>query len=310
MSSISPSYYSNYPYNSAEKNLHEARARILHAINNPSNTFLNLSHLNLQYLPDLLFRATHITKLDLSYNKLHNIPDNFINLRNLKELFFFDNYFEHIPSIIYELNLKSLSFALSKITRFPDDIVKLKNIEFLYLNGNRCKYLPIESIVKMSKARLKVINVKDNPIRNVPVEFYTQGLKGILDFYNNPPPDYIQKIFYTTKKAIENALKTSNENNTIILKEKISECSTIIYKFYINAGLKLTNSQASLVTFLCLGFKIVEIQKLTDGTELYKHDYPQVARLRKLFKLTKSENTYLFFQSQLHYILGREIYKL
>ncbi len=310
MSSIPPNYYANYPTNSIEKNLHEARNRILHVINNPSNTFLDLSHLNLSYLPDLLFSATHITKLDLSYNKLHNIPNDFINLHNLKELFFFDNYFEHIPNVIYELNLKSLSFALSKITTLPDDIVKLKNIEFLYLNGNRFKHLPIESIVKMSKARLKVIDVKNNPIRNVPVEFYTQGLKGILDFYNNPPPDYLHKIFYTTRKAIESVMENPNENNKIILREKVSECSAIIYKFYINAGLKLTNSQASLITFLCLGFKIAEIQKITDGTELYKHDYPQVARLRKLFKLTKSENTYLFFQSQLHYIVGRDIYKL
>ncbi len=306
-----PSFCPKYPYENSPQNNQEALNRISHVIKNPSNTVLDLSHLRLTKLPDLLFRATHITKLDLSFNKLNHIPDDFINLQNLKQLFLFNNYFEYIPEVIFKLDLQYLSFALSKIETLPDDIVKLKNIEFLYLDGNCFTHLPVDSIVKMSKSKLKVIDVKNNPIRNVPVEFYTQGLKGILDFYNNPPPDYIQKIFYAAKAAMENAMKISSESNIIILKEKISKCSAIIYKFYSNAGLKLTNSQASLVTFLCLGFKMADIKDLTDGTKLlYTHDYPQAARLRKLFKLTKSENTSLFFQSQLHYIIGREIYKL
>ncbi len=295
----------------------EAIRRIQYVIDNPHETCLDLSHLYLTSLPPIISEATNITKLDLSFNKLTDIPDDFYKLENLRELLFFNNYFEHIPDVVFELDLRVLSFAISKIAILPTKITRLKNLEFLYLNGNCITHLPVASIVELSKYRLKHIDLRDNPIQNLPVSLFIQGLKGILDFYNtsSSPSEWRRELFNNTKQAIDNFIEKflnekdeskKDKSSKDAVSKKVTECSLIVTKFYGKKDIKLTRAFSELIVFLCLGYESGKIIDITLSADLRKQSYETVSKLKQRIKpiLGDTKNYHFFFINQLDEIIN------
>lgn len=81
--------------------------------------------------------------LNLSHNNLDELPDSLSNLKNIKVLNLSNNKFMKIPNALSGLcNLESLILENNKITEIPSFISKLPDLEFIYLDGNSLKYPP------------------------------------------------------------------------------------------------------------------------------------------------------------------------
>ena len=108
---------------------------------------------NLTTFPEELFDLVDTLEfLDLSHNKLSELPDNFFRFKKLKIAFFSFNDFVILPSVFKECNnLFMLGFKANKLEIFDENILPL-NISWLILTDNRLRKLP-DSIGKLTKMR-------------------------------------------------------------------------------------------------------------------------------------------------------------
>ncbi len=106
---------------------------------------------NLTTFPRELFELTDTLELlDLSNNKLSELPEDFYKFKNLKIAFFSFNEFKEMPSVFKEChNLFMLGFKTNQIEKFDEDILPL-NISWLILTDNKLTELP-NSIGKLTK---------------------------------------------------------------------------------------------------------------------------------------------------------------
>jgi hypothetical protein len=109
---------------------------------------------NLTTFPQELFAfADTLELLDLSNNKLSELPEDFYRFKKLKIAFFSFNEFREVPTVFKEChNLFMLGFKKNKIEHFAEDILPL-SISWLILTDNRLQKLPdsIGELTKMQK---------------------------------------------------------------------------------------------------------------------------------------------------------------
>ncbi len=75
----------------------------------PNLKIMHLKDCRMHYLPDNIGEAKNLVELNLFLNKLKELPDSFSNLTNLKRLNLADNEFRRFPKLLYYMdNLKSL----------------------------------------------------------------------------------------------------------------------------------------------------------------------------------------------------------
>ena len=87
--------------------------RIIHAHRN-SALSLDLSGMQLDYIPKEIGMLDKLEYLDLSHNNVPDLPDEILNLKSLKKLFLTKNNFRDFPSGL--CNLESLEmFSLKHI---------------------------------------------------------------------------------------------------------------------------------------------------------------------------------------------------
>jgi len=85
-----------------------------------------------------------LRELDLSRNRLTEVPDEFAILR-LEKLDLSNNLFSHFPLSICRIqDLRVLSFGYNLITSVPTDVCLLQNLEELYLAGHIFDVVPAE----------------------------------------------------------------------------------------------------------------------------------------------------------------------
>ena len=88
--------------------------------------------------------------LNLSNNRLSELPDDFGRLKKLRILFLSENDFTEIPKVLECCsNLTMIGFKSNKIVNFPEDALPL-NTQWLILTDNQIESLP-DSIGKLSK---------------------------------------------------------------------------------------------------------------------------------------------------------------
>lgn len=149
---------------------------------------LNLSNLNLENaninfskfvnLQSLILRNDHLTKLPLGISELKNLkmldvganlidvlPEDFLNLIKLEELFLDEDINLKLKEDIEILgrmpNLKSLHLNNNGMQKLPENFVKLKKLQYLYLNDNQLDTFPNE--LKKLK-QLKYLDIRHNPM--------------------------------------------------------------------------------------------------------------------------------------------------
>jgi hypothetical protein len=113
------------------------------------------SHLTLaenltEFPSEILELADSLEVLDLSNNRLRQLPDSFRYLKNLKIVFFTNNQFEEFPSVLSQCpKLSIVSFKGNNLTTIAEDALS-PTIRWLILTHNALQALP-ESIGRLTK---------------------------------------------------------------------------------------------------------------------------------------------------------------
>ncbi|XP_065316416.1 protein flightless-1-like isoform X2 [Gordionus sp. m RMFG-2023] len=169
---------------------------------------LDLSHNNLTWIPDQLFKLTSLRRLNLSKNaitlmpikidawenlevlnlcsnSLRSLPSPTCKLVKLRRLYLDNNQFEYEgipPSIGKLMSLQVLSLADNLLQTLPDSICGCTNLKSLILNNNRLTTLP-GNIYNL--ANLKNLDIKNNPNFLMPhKKSDTTKIEGNYDYYN------------------------------------------------------------------------------------------------------------------------------
>lgn len=98
---------------------------------------LNLSVNKIRDLPFYFYRLNALEVLLLSRNKFYSFPSVLTDLTNLRKLDISSNKISSITFFIYRLNnLEELDISSNKLYSLPKEIKKLKNLKKLTLYGN------------------------------------------------------------------------------------------------------------------------------------------------------------------------------
>jgi len=124
--------------------------------------------------------------LKLKRNRIKNLPKEYCNLENLKEIDLSENEFNFLPMIITldkieKVNLISnyiddYKIMEDELTKFNYEADKKFNLKFLYLNKNLLTKLPIDFIKDRTFHNLKHMALDENPIKE-----YTKEIKKIIE---------------------------------------------------------------------------------------------------------------------------------
>ena len=147
------------------KNTNEAERRIKQALTDKSRE-LNLSELELEYLPDCIGQLALLQTLDLSFNKLQQLPDSIGRLAQLQELDLTDNQLQQLPDSIGHLaKLQKLDLTNNQLQQLPDSIGHLAKLQKLDLTNNQLQQLPY-SFGRL--AQLQELALSDNQLQQLP----------------------------------------------------------------------------------------------------------------------------------------------
>lgn len=131
-------------------------------------TTLDLSKEKLTEIPAKVFPYTQLKVLLLNKNQLKNVSNNIAQLVHLEQLDLSKNKLTVLPKALTELaNLVFLNLDENKLTALPTDIGQLKQLTTLRVHSNKLAVLP-ESIGQLS--RLTDLDLGDNAIRVLPKE--------------------------------------------------------------------------------------------------------------------------------------------
>lgn len=145
-------------------------------------TIENLSLLgnHLNELPNRFSEClTNLVHLDLSNNRLSDLPNSLKDLQKLVYLSIDSNKFFYIPNIVSELfSLKTLIARNNCIENVPSSLENLTNLENLDLSSNRVKDLP-SSYSRLNQ--LKCLSLTHNLFKIIP-SCVQNGMRNLLEF--------------------------------------------------------------------------------------------------------------------------------
>ena len=154
-------------------------------------TKINLTNNNLTELPESFVELTNLTELYLHNCELiTKLPESFGKLTNLKELDLFDNKLTELPESFGELtNLTKLYLSDNKLTELPESFGELTNLTKLCLRDNKLTKLP-ESFGELTN--LKELYLRDNKLTKLPESFTKLTNLKVLDLKND---ELIKSLF-------------------------------------------------------------------------------------------------------------------
>uniref|UniRef100_A0A1B0CLB2 Myb-like domain-containing protein n=2 Tax=Lutzomyia longipalpis TaxID=7200 RepID=A0A1B0CLB2_LUTLO len=238
-------------------------------------THLNLNSNKLAKLPVDFFKLQDLRVLDLSHNNFDDIHADLVDLVMLENLDLSHNNLKSLPSGIgFLVRLTSLNISFNHIKELPNDILnvmnndlqnlpefmgELRKMEILYSQNNNITEIPnlvgcnalkeiqlgcnsIEAISDefcQSLPQLKVLNLKDNKLKEISKEIVLLRSLSTLDVSNNlleQLPSTLSMLSHLTNLQVEgNPLKTIRRDIVqcgtarilkILRNERVSEAST------------------------------------------------------------------------------------
>ena len=118
---------------------------------------LELSYLGLERLPTHVI-ARNVTQINLSHNKLVDLPEKFRDFINLTHLLVNNNNLSSLPTTFKQLKkLQVLDLRNNKLKRLSKDIAALKILERLYVEGNPLTVEDIRSLLELMEKRQRLM---------------------------------------------------------------------------------------------------------------------------------------------------------
>ena len=118
---------------------------------------LNLSYQSLGIFPTCDIDR-HLRKLNLSHNKLKQLPETFGDLINLTHLLLNDNDLSSLPTTFKQLKkLQELDLSNNKLKGLSENIADLKLLERLFVEGNPLTAEEIRRLVELMEKRRRLI---------------------------------------------------------------------------------------------------------------------------------------------------------
>ena len=112
--------------------------------------------------PRPLLEHTTVRSINLSHNKLNEIPPEINALKDLRFLNLSDNRLEALPPQIGELtNLEVLDLSGNNLKSLPRELGKLHNLKQLYVGSNNLTEIPLEVLLLLAH-KLEIIEAGDN----------------------------------------------------------------------------------------------------------------------------------------------------
>ncbi len=147
-------------------------------------TELDLSRNKITEIPENLFVSyTNLTDLNLDFTRIKKLPDSIGNCKNLKNLSINRSFLIELPSTIGKLeNLIKMVIRRSKLAKLPSEIGNLAQLQELCVSDSQLKKLPDE-ICKLMK--LKDLDVSKNALTHLPSDLSQLTNLTNLDASNN-----------------------------------------------------------------------------------------------------------------------------
>lgn len=147
--------------------------------------------------PEELYKFGQIEKLDLAGVKKEIIEAiDFTRFPKLKQLGLFHCQLLEIPESVFELSeLDYLDLGDNKILEFPQKMFQLKKLKHLQLRNNNITEVPRdihrfsfhekEYILPYTSSVFLGLDLRNNPIENVPYEIIDQGFAAIKNYFTS-----------------------------------------------------------------------------------------------------------------------------
>lgn len=125
-----------------------------------------------------LSKPDEVIVLDLSKQKLDQVPLEIFQFKNLKELYLGKNKIKEIPKEIGQLKqLEIVDFSKNKLSSIPSELFDCVNLKRIILNQNEIQGIPKE-IGKLNK--LEYLDMWSNDLYEIPVEI--SNCKALKEF--------------------------------------------------------------------------------------------------------------------------------
>ena len=141
------------------------------ALANPDSVYRLKLKSRLKTVPKEVFTSfPNLHELDLSRNRLKEIPSDIKLLKKLKRLVLFKNKIETLPAEIGQLeNLESLIINQNELESLPEEIGNLKKLRYLDMWSNNISVLPksMAELYALEEVDLRVIVMTQTEQENI-----------------------------------------------------------------------------------------------------------------------------------------------
>lgn len=146
---------------------------------------LKVSHCTLKKIDQRILKLEQLTILDLSFNHLQTLPEEWDSVPSLKELYLTDNLLVGLSRGFLNSHLKNslalLDLSNNKLNHMHPDLCCFSNLVNLKLDNNSISIIP-RTIRKMH--RLQFFTICKNKLTKVPLDFCQLRLEK-LDMFDN-----------------------------------------------------------------------------------------------------------------------------
>ena len=261
-------------------------------------TELSLHNCRLDHLPPVVFGMPRLWKLEVSVNRIGEIPRQIGQLKNLRSLSLSFNQLTELPPRFFELRqLTELNLSNNQIKSLPPAIGRLQNLQRLRLAGNALEELPPEigqlkqlthldiqqnQIKRLPPqlgelAKLRQLHAAHNRIGRLPKALFQLTSLDLLDLSHNRlrtlPPAIGQLRMLTELNLGSNLLET--------IPESIAEL--LVLRRLLLSKNKIAAFPASISRLQWLNTLSLEKNKITELSEI-------IGVCRRLETLTLSHN--------------------
>ncbi|MEM9982924.1 MAG: leucine-rich repeat domain-containing protein, partial [Bacteroidota bacterium] len=113
-------------------------------IENREMRVIDLSHRDIEVLPEIIFEFPSVSVLNLHHNRLNDLPCSLDRLKHLRYLDLSHNQFDHFPAAALFLKGEAyLRLGHNRLVSFPDEIVQMTQLNRLIISYNYLCTLPV-----------------------------------------------------------------------------------------------------------------------------------------------------------------------